>query len=172
MRWLAAVGLASVSLLAQALQPGSPLPSFEGESLSGKTISLPGASAGKPTLLVFSFSKEGGEKSTPWMNAWVKEYGSGDRIAYYSVAMLEAAPRLIRGLIRSGMKKGMPPAIQDRSVLLYKDDKVWRTRLGVTKDDAPFVVLLDAKGQVQTIRTGAYDSALAEAIRSKLSDLR
>lgn len=142
-------------------------PVTEGETLSGTKVTVPSSFTGKPTVLVFSFSKDAGEKVRFWLDPLLK-----DDLNAWSVASLEAAPRLIRGVIRSGMRKDMARIAQERSVLLYKDDKAWRQALGVTKDDAPLVVLLDAKGQVAWKHQGLYDEGIYRALLKRFSEYK
>jgi len=62
--------------------------------------------------------------------------------------MLAGAPGFIRGMIRSGMKKGLSAVEQDRFVVLTDDEKLWRTYFDVTADNEPYVALLDSEGKV------------------------
>ena len=140
-------------------------PVTEGETLSGRKITVPASFAGKPAVLVFSFSREAGEKVRYWLDPLLK-----DGVNAWSVANLEAAPRLIRGLVRNGMKKDMLPDAEAHSVLLYKDDKEWRQALGVEKNDTPLVVLLDPKGQVVWKHQGLFDSVAYRALLKRFSE--
>ena len=140
-------------------------PVTEGETLSGRKITVPASFAGKPAVLVFSFSREAGEKVRYWLDPLLK-----DGVNAWSVANLEAAPRLIRGLVRNGMKKDMLPDAEAHSVLLYKDDKEWRQALGVEKNDTPLVVLLDPKGQAVWKHQGLFDSVVYRALLKRFSE--
>ena len=65
----------------------------------------------------------------------------------YEIAMLEGAPGLFRGMIKSGMRKGMSSGEQERMVVLTQDDKVWEKYFQVSNGQEPQVMLLDAKGK-------------------------
>ena len=138
------------------------MPRTEAETLSGRKVTMPDVFGGKPAVVVFSFSKGAGEKTAEWVSALSK-----DGAPVWSAAMLEAAPRFIRPMIRSGMKKGMGAAMLDRSLCLYKDEKGWRAALGIVKDDAPMVVLIDAKGQVEWKQQGFYSAETGKAVMEK-----
>lgn len=150
------VFLCSAALWSQSL------PRTEAETLSGRKVTMPDVFGGKPAVVVFSFSKGAGEKSAEWISALGKE-----GVPAWSAAMLEAAPRFIRPMIRSGMKKDTPAAMLDRSMCLYKDEKAWRAALGVVKDDAPLVALIDAKGQVAWKQQAFYNSETWKAVKEK-----
>ena len=83
--------------------------------------------------------------------------------------MLEAAPRLIRPLIRSGMKKDTPPAMLDRTFCLYKGEKEWRAALGVTNDKLPLILLLDAQSRPVWKHSGPFRPAVFATLRQQLN---
>lgn len=149
-------------LLCCASMWGQALPRTEAETLSGRKVTMPEVFGGKPAVVVFSFSKGAGEKTAEWVAALSK-----DGAPVWSAAMLEAAPRFIRPMIRSGMKKDVPAAMLDRSLCLYTGEKAWRAALGVAQDDAPLVVGIDAKGQVAWMQQGFYGSETWKAVKGK-----
>jgi len=108
---------------------------------------LADAVRGRTAVLVAGFSREGGNGTGDWVKA-IQADPAFAKASVYSVAMLASAPGFIRGMIRSGMKKGLSPQAQDRFVVLTEDEKSWRTYFGVTTDKEPYVVLLDAQGQI------------------------
>jgi hypothetical protein len=60
----------------------------------------------------------------------------------------------------------------DRSLVLTKDDKAWRSALGVKQENLPVVVVLDGMSQVLWSYEGVFaDGALAE-LKSKLDAAR
>lgn len=141
---------------------GQALPRTETGTLSGRKVTMPDVFGGKPVVVVFSFSKGAGEKTGEWATALGKE---GEPV--WTVAMLEAAPRFIRPMIRSGMKKGLPAAMLDRSLCVYKDEKAWRASLGIVNGDAPVVVWIDAKGQIAGKEQGFYSGEAWKAVKEK-----
>ena len=48
------------------LQVGSGFPRFSGQTLTGKSLDLPAAAAGRPVVVVFSFSKSAGQDAHKW----------------------------------------------------------------------------------------------------------
>ena len=125
------------------------LPRMEGEALSGKPIILPDAAHGKISLLAMGFSKKGGDKATEWTKRFVQDFGKDSRYAVYPVAELEAAPRLLRGMIKGGMRRGTPPEEQDRFVLLFEGEADWKKFVSYAIADEAYLLLLDANGEVK-----------------------
>ena len=75
--------------------------------------------------------------------AWVKVRALAGVIVY-EIAEIAGAPGLIRGMIKSGMKKGVPAAEQDNFVVLTEDAKPWRSYFEVGDDfQVPYVILLE-----------------------------
>lgn len=149
-------------LLALAL-PAQTLPWSEAESLAGKKAALPGVWAGRPAVVVWSFSREAGDGVKEWMTGLEKE-----GIQAWSVAMLEAAPRLIRPLIRSGMRKQAAAGQVERWLCLYKGEKDWRAALGVADDKLPVVVVVNRQGGIAWKRAGRFEGGASEAVRQQM----
>ena len=139
-------------LLFASLLGAQTLPPTPGETLDGRKISFPALLAGKPAVCVFSFSKEAGEKVQSWMEALVRA-----NVDAYSVANLEAAPRLVRGMIRRGMRGGMPEAYRPRSIILTENETAWKQALQVTDERLPLVVRFDASGNIKDRHAGPFD---------------
>jgi len=123
------------------------MPKTPGETLSGKPVVIADEVRGHAAVLVAGFSREGGNGTA----AWVKAIHGDSALAgtsVYEIAQIAGAPGLIRGMIRSGMKKSVPPAEHDTFVVLTQDDKPWRTYFDVGDDHVPYVVMIDANGKV------------------------
>lgn len=141
---------------------GQALPQTEAEALSGRKVTLPDVFGGKPAVVVFSFSKGAGQRTREWVVALEREGAP-----VWSAAMLESAPRFVRPMIRSGMKKDLPATMLDRSLCIYSGDKAWRAALGLVSDDAPLVVLIDAKGRIAWKLQGFYNAETWKALPGK-----
>jgi len=140
----------SIVLLAQSahVSPAQALPSTTGETLSGKPIVLADAVRGHDAVLVAGFSREGGNGTGAWIKA-IHADSAFANLSVYSIAMLADAPGFIRGMIKSGMKKGVSTADKDRFIVLTADEQAWKRFFGVTTDNDPYVALLDAQGEVR-----------------------
>ncbi len=152
------LALAAVGGCAAANWPVTPA-----ETLTGQKVEFPTALAGKPVVCVFGFTKVAGDRTKIWMARL-----SQDGVNAWSVANLEGAPAFVRGMIRSSMRKGTAPPLLDRSLIMTKDEKSWKSALGVKQDNLPVVVLLDGKGQVLWTYEGLFADAPYQELKSKL----
>lgn len=123
------------------------MPTTAGETLSGKRIVLAEALQGHVAVLVAGFSHDGGIACGDWMKS-IRADSALAGIDVYEIAMLQGAPGLLRGIIKSGMRKGMSSAQQEHTIVLTQDDKLWESYFDVSNAQEPQVMLLDAAGNV------------------------
>ena len=146
---------------------GDVFPALTGEALSGKAIALPYTNGHKATIVVFSFSKTGGDDARLWNERLSREVDTtGGRVVL--VLGLQAVPRLIRGVMVIGIKRGVPPNVRDRMLVVYHDQDVWKRRLAVTEMERSYVILVDANGRVGWKSAGPYGEHSFLELRSKL----
>ncbi len=139
------------------------LPATPAETLTGQKLSFPAALAGKPAVCVVGFSREAGDRTKEWMERLNK-----DGINAWSVASLEGAPSLVRGMIRSSMRKVTPQPLLEHSLIITKGEQAWKRALGAKDDKLPVVVVLDSAGRsVWTYQGLPGDEAYRE-LKAKL----
>ncbi len=144
----------SIALLLVAgccLAASGNLPVTPAETLADQKIVFPTALAGKAAVCVFGFSKEAGDRTKVWMTRL-----SQDGINAWSIANLEGAPGLVRGMIRSSMRKGTPQPLLQKSVIMTKDEKVWKQAVGAKQDNLPVVAILDGSGHLLWTYEGLF----------------
>jgi hypothetical protein len=137
---IARVGL-SAPVHAQAL------PSTAGETLTGQKLVLADSVRNHPSVLIVSFSKEAGTAAGQWDKA-VRGDAALAGVGIYDAAIIERAPGFVRGMIKSALRKQVPSAVQPSFVVLTQEEAQWRSYFAVTSDNEPYVVLLDASGQI------------------------
>ena len=125
---------------AQTLQPGSPLPQIKGTSLDDQEITLPDVAAGKETLLIITFSKAAGERARSWNDPFFKDYPQDDKVTSYAIAMLEDVPGLLRGMVRGGIRRGVPAPMRRRFLTVIKGEAEWRKHAGVQDDKDAYLL--------------------------------
>ena len=74
----------------------------------------PWAVQGHPALLVVCFTHASGPHCTEWSKRLKREFGTIPRLGNIHVVFLEDAPRLVRGMAKSGIKSGVPKEDYDR----------------------------------------------------------
>jgi hypothetical protein len=139
------------------------LPVTSVESLAGQKIMFPAGLVGKPAVCVFGFSQDAGDKTKEWMKRLYQ-----DEVNAWSVANLERAPSLVRGMIKSGMRKGTPQPLQEHSLIMIKDEQTWKRALGAKDEKLPVVVVLDATGKVVWTYEGAFGDEAYRELRGRL----
>lgn len=157
MRSLLIVVLFAAGSWAQTLAPGAVFPAIEANSLTDMKVRFPEVAKGKPAVAVFSFSREASEASKAWGDRFEKEKPG----SVYIVPVLEGAPRLVRGLIRSGMRKEINKGLHSRTLPLYSGEKEWKARLGFKagREKDPFLAFLDGEGKVAWLHHGPYSAS-------------
>lgn len=146
------IAAATVSLCALAQE----MPRTAGETLSGKHVVLADELRGHAAVLVAGFSREGGNGTAAWVKA-IRADGALAGTSVYEIAQIAGAPGLIRGMIKSGMKKSVPAAEHDTFVVLTQDEQPWRTWFAVGDDKVPYVMMIDATGGILWRGHGSTD---------------
>jgi hypothetical protein len=86
--------------------------------------------------------------------------------------MLEAAPRLLRGIIVSELKSNLPPSMRDRTIVSYQNEDLWKQRLAVANDSYAYVLLLGPDGHMRWRNSGAFsDGEYTELKKRVLREL-
>jgi hypothetical protein len=148
---------------AASLHAGELFPKISGRTLTGKLLELPAVAGGKPAVVVFSFSRTAGKDAHLWNDHLSR--GVSNAVPVYEVIVLESAPKLFRGMAISGIRSGMPISMQDRTIVLYQDEKLWKLRLAASDTSRAYVVLLGQHGHIRWNNSGAYTDS--ESVRLK-----
>lgn len=145
------------------LRTREPFPAFSGKTLTGKSLELPAAALGKPAVLVFSFSRAAGKDAHLWNEQLVRGFQS---VPDYDVLVMESVPKLFRGIAMLGVRSSISVSLQDRTIVLYQDERLWKQRLAASDNSRAYVVLLGADGHLRWKNSGAYtDSEYARLKR-------
>lgn len=155
---------------ATALNLGDVLPDISGQTPSGGSLHLSDVVAHKTSVVVFSFSRTAGKDARLWNDHLYKDYGSNRLVAGSTVIMLEAAPRLLRGIIVSELKKNMPPSMRDRTMVSYQNEELWKQRLAMADDSHAFVLLLGPDRRLRWRNSGAFSDAEYTELKNKVQE--
>ncbi len=153
---------------ADTLKVGDTLPSISGETLAGGNLELPKDATGTITLLISSFSKKGGQDAQQWASQSSTEFVQDSNVICYSAIFLESVPRLFRGVVISGIKKGMPEDKYAQAIRIIKDEKLWKERMAVTDDDVAYLILLDRGGKIIWMHGGAFSKDTFSNLKYKI----
>lgn len=127
--------LAGVSLAAEQI------PHVTAETLAGNKLELPSGLGVKYQCSVLASRMLPNRRSSNGLPRY--EIGFTQRVAVYPVAILEDAPRLVRGMILDAMKRDVPPAELNRFLILYKGEKEWKQTTGFEAADDAYLIVLD-----------------------------
>jgi hypothetical protein len=152
---------------ASPLQRGQALPQISGEALTGRSLQLPAAASGKPAVIIFSFSKTAGKDARAWNERLSRDF-PGD-VPSFTIIVLESVPKLFRGMALSGIKSSMPIPMQDRTIVLYRDETLWKQRLAFSEDSRAYVVSLDSDGRIQWKSERAFTEDAYAQLKDQLA---
>lgn len=159
--------LATSSLYGQA-----PLPGFDAEALSGRKLTMPAAVQGRSTLLVVGFTHAAGPHCTDWSKRLESEFKSDAALERYSVAFLEDAPRLVRGMAKSGIKSNVPKEQYDHYLIVTEHEKEVKDavhfQVADGKADDAYLLLLGPDGAIRWAFHGPVSDDPVRQIRELL----
>jgi hypothetical protein len=165
--------LAAVALGVAMPLRSEQMPRITGENLSGKQIALPAASAGSAAIVCIGFSHASNTQLKPWAERATNAFRQNDRVLVYSVAVLEDAPRLVRGMAVHGMRSAIPVQQHDRFVVVYHGESELKRITGFQRPGEAYILLLDPKGEIRWVNHGPVsDTAIQELTDRVRSILR
>ncbi len=130
------------SLFAQSL------PSFDAQTLTDQKLTFPDAAKNHFTVFIIGFSHKSQDQTKPW-GARITDALAAYPDAYsFQVAELEDVPRFVRGMVTSGIRKGIPEPQHSRFLLLFKAEREWKAFVDFSAADDAYVVLVDKSGQL------------------------
>ena len=134
-------------------------PRLQEENLAGQQVVLPAAAAGKVAVLVFGFSRASQNSTGAWMKRLRNGFGTNPGVSLYQLPVLEDAPRLLRGMIVSGMKRGVPENERGNFVPVLHNEAELKKLVNYEEADDAYLVVLDRGGKVVYQVHGGPDAA-------------
>jgi len=139
------------------------VPAGTAETITGKKIVLPDGVRGHVSIFIVGFSHKSKDLSDAWNKSIRQEFAQDHQLQVYQVAHLEGAPGIMRGMIVSSIRKGVPPAQQENFLVLTEGQNAWKQWVGFSAPDDAYIVLVDKSGQSTWKTHGSFnDAALAE----------
>ena len=145
------------------------LPKTASESLAGQQLTLPDSLKGRLSLIIVGFSKSSQTSVKEWDTRARKELG--ETFDVYQVAVLEDAPRFVRGMIVHSMK-GATPARQDHFLVVVKGEAELKKAASYAEADDAYVLLLDSAGEIRWHTHGAASDAALKELREQVEKVR
>ncbi len=153
------------SSMAQSVQQ---MPRIEGESFSGRKVVLPDAAAGKVAVLIFGFTKASKVPTSAWAEKLQAEFGTRSEFELYQLPVLEDVPRLFRGMVISGIRKGIPESKRDHFVPILQGEAELKKLVHYNETDDAYLVVLDRAGDILEQNHGSPDDANYSRLRTQI----
>jgi hypothetical protein len=152
---------------AAPLQVGDTFPVFSGKTLTGRYVIFPAPASRQPTVAVFSFSRAAAGDARQWNRYLSEEFSS--KLPMYGVILLEDAPKLFRSMAVAGIKNSMPRSVQDRTIVSYRGENLWKQRLHVSDNRRAYVVVIGPRGRIRSMNSGRFTDAEYTRLKDKIS---
>jgi hypothetical protein len=151
--------IACLLALCAGLQSAQPsIPRIEGETLSGKKVSLPGDLGSESALLIIGFT----HASQGQVKAWSSRVHG--RFPSWSIAVLEDVPRLVRGMVSHGIRGSVPKDQYDRFLLVYHGEKELKQAVEFDRPDDAYLLVIDRSGAIRWRFHGPVSDSAMEQI--------
>ena len=147
------------------------MPRVEGESFAGRKVVLPDSTSGKVAVLVFGFTKASKEPTGAWADKILSDFGSQSGFELYQLPVLEDVPRFIRGMVISGIKKGVKENLRNHFVPVNQGEAGLKKLVGYKEPDDAYLVLLNPLGQIVRQVHGPFSDSAYKDLRSDLQAL-
>jgi len=146
------------------------LPKTAGESLAGQEVILPDSLKGHNAVVIVGFSKSSQNGVKAWETRAHKQLGDGFDV--YQVAVLEDAPRFVRGMITHAMKGSTPAAQQDHFLVVVKGEAELKKAAAFSAADDPYLFLLDSNGEIHWRTHGEVSDGALKELQAQASSLK
>jgi ATP10 protein len=173
MKFRRAIGVvaAAFCLLISLNAAAQRFPRLQEENLNGQPVVLPDAASGKVAVLIFGFSRASQKATESWMKRLQTDFGKASGLELYQLPVLEAAPRFVRGMIVSGIRKGVPENQRANFVPVMHQEDELKKLVGYKQEDDAYVVVLDRSGKVAFQAHGASADAGYAEFRPRLDSV-
>jgi hypothetical protein len=156
--------LRSLALLLVTVQSFSQqIPRTEVTTLTGTHVSLPNEAAGKPLLLLLTFSHKGSDDLAAWNKHFKVAYETDQRIDYFELSDFQGVPPFVMKMILHGMRRSVHEPERSHFAPFYRQEVDWKKLVNYDDSKITYLVLADSGGHVvwQT-RGPATDEKAAE----------
>jgi hypothetical protein len=148
------------------------IPSLQGTTLAGQTVSLPQQLKGGVGVLVLGFSKSSGDVCKGWGQRLAESYRDSQEVTYFQMPVLESVPKLIRGMVVKSIRSGVPAAEQPHFLPVFSNEAEWRTIARYSNADDAYVLVVDGEGGVRWQTSGRVTDTGFAALKQQVETVR
>jgi hypothetical protein len=135
----------------------TPFPLVEAKTLLNNKIVFPTVAKNKIIIVCVAFNDDGRPKSDTWVKDVATKYADTN-IVFYEIPMIKNAPKLFRGAIEKGMRKGTDVKLHNNVANYYGSIKEYKKTLMMDDEDSCYTFLLDKNGVIQFCTEGKTTS--------------
>lgn len=115
---------------------------------------------------MIGFTHASQSQTKPWTERLAADFD------HYSIAVLEDAPRLVRGMAVGGIKGSVPKDQRDRFLVVFKGEKEMKAAVGFERPDDAYVVLLDPDGSIVWRFHGAVNENALGELKTRIAGIK
>lgn len=145
-------------------------PQVKAKTLLNNLIEFPAVAKNKITIVCVAFNDKGRPKSDSWVKAVTEKY-SDSSIVFYEIPMIKNAPKMFRGSIEKGMRKGTDVKLHNNVANYYGDIYNYKKTLLMEDEDSCYTFLLDKDGMILYSAEGMATPENLEQINQKIKML-
>lgn len=161
-----------LTISAGEMEVGGKIPNVTGKTLSDAEVTLPEQVSREVTLLIVTFKKSSAKSAREWSERFFKKDSNRNAAGVMQLIFLQSVPRMFRGMVKSGIKKGMPKHLHERTILIYEGEKEWKELLKFSdKDDLPFLILLNRNGTIEWLQHKTFTQPEYDQLVLKTNEL-
>lgn len=156
----------SLIILFSTSETEKTFPVLQGETLSGKQISLPSDTKGKYTLIGAAYSQKADDALKGWMqpvySTFIEPPSSSlfpsepYDVNLYFVPMISGIAKTAGGKIKQEMKEKIDKKLHNYILVYEGEIKTYKASLEMPDKDQPYFFVLDKNGKIVKTFSGAY----------------
>lgn len=155
-----------------SIQTEARFPPITGETLTGRTLHLPGEFEAPLNLVFVAFRRAHQSDIDTWMPVADELESAFPDVRSYELPVMSRRYAPARILIDRGMRAGIPDDdIRDRTVTVYTDKRVVRRALDIDDEEDIHALLVDREGTVYWRAAGPRDDEAAEHLHEVVASL-
>lgn len=155
-----------------SIQTEARFPPITGETLTGRTLHLPGDFEAPLNLVFVAFRRAHQSDVDTWAAVADDLESEFPNVRSYELAVISRRYAPARVLIDRGIRAGVPDTdTRDRTVTVYTDKRVVRRALDIDGEDEIHALLVDPEGTVYWRAAGPKDVVAADHLREVVASL-
>lgn len=165
------ISLACMASVSMAAPVGDIFPALKGETLDDKSISLPGDTKGKSTIICMAWSEDAERDLKTWYEPTYDKFIAKTELmadAYdvnlYFVPMFTGAKVAAAASAKKQMKQDVQADLQPHIIVYKGEVDTYKDKLKMDDKKKPYVFVLDKTGKIVYVTSGAYTEDKMDAI--------